>query len=157
MAIEAIFIKGMNGALEPATDEDREKLASMKFGTPVKVTITQFHNLKLHRKLFVLFKLAYDLWNPAPVKYRGETISKSFDQFREDLTILSGHYTSAARMDGTVRLNAKSLSFSRMNDDEKVKVFRDVLDATWKRVLSNAGYASAEEVDDAVEHLLRFD
>lgn len=157
MAIEAVFIKGLNGTLEPATDEDREKLASMKFGTPVKVTITQFHNLKLHRKLFVLFRLAYDLWQQEPVIYRGQQIGKTFEQFREDLTILAGHYTAAARMDGSVRLNAKSLSFSRMNDDEKVRVFRDVLSATWARVLKSSGYASIEDVEAAIEQLMRFE
>lgn len=157
MALEVIMIKGLSGTLHPATDEDAEKLASMKVGTAVKVTITQFHNVKLHRKLFVLFRLAYDLWNPYPVQYNGQSVGKTFDQFREDLTILAGHYTCAASLDGSVRLTAKSLSFARMDTDAKSQVYRDVLNVVWDRVLKSTAYRSIEEVEQAVERLIGFD
>lgn len=158
MAIKMAVIKAPGGALVPATEEDAEKIATMPIGHGFIVTIQTFHNLRFHRKLFVLFKLAFDVWRPPkPVIFQGQELPKSFDQFREDLTILAGHYTAHPRMDGTCRLHAKSLSFARMSDEQKLDVFRDVRTATWDRVLKYANYRTPEEVDEIVNRLIGFE
>ena len=158
MSIEIVMQKAPNGALVPATEEDAQKLATMKVGQGVKVTVTHFYNLRFHRKLFCLFRLAFDAWEPAePVVYEGQAVAKDFQRFRKDLTILAGYYDVAPRLNGKVALEARSLAFERMNDGEKQGVYRAVLSTIWERVLRYARYENPEQVEQIVERMMGFE
>lgn len=150
---EVVLSKGANGVLIPADQQSADCVAKLKLGVGVKVKMTRYNNVQFHRKLFALCNLAYESWEPAEATHKGEVVAKNFDQFRDDLTILSGFYTSAIRLDGSIRFIAKSWSFERMDDVEKEKLYNSIIDVVLARILTKY---TREDLDYVVEKLLRF-
>lgn len=154
---DIVLTKTPAGALVPMDEQARSYIAKLKTGKSVKVTIRRARNLFFHRKGFALFKLAFDAWEPQKLQYRGEIVTKDFDRFRKDITIIAGFYTPVYNARGEVRLEAESLSFVSMDEERFDEVYRAVLNVVWARVLKNAGYESEAEVNRVIEELLRFE
>ena len=155
---EVVLVKTTGGALAPADDGARAFIEKIKAGQGVSATVRKARNVRFHRKMFALFKLAFDAWEPmTPLEYKGLPVSKDFDRFRKDMTILAGFYKAVYNARGEVRLEAESLSFGSMDEERFNLVYRAVLSVIWDRVLRSVGYASKEQVDGVVEELLRFD
>lgn len=150
---EIVLMKVPGGALVPADQAGVDYLAKFKLGAGVKVKVTRHNNVAFHRKMFVLLELAYDAWEPEPVLYKGEPVSKSKEQFREDLTILAGFYESAIRLDGTIRLTAKSWSFSSMDDAEKEKLYSAIINVVLAKVLTKY---TRDDLNRVIDNLLSF-
>ena len=154
---EIVMYRTPTGSLAPADDVAREFVGQLKVGTPVRVKVARARSLAFHRKAFALFKLAFDTWDPAPGEYRGQPITKNFDRFRKDVTIMAGFYEPVFDAAGRARLVAESLSFSTMTEDRFQQVYRAVLGVVWNRILKGAGYRTEAEVERVVEELLRFE
>lgn len=154
---ELVLCKAPGGALIPADGPSAEFIQRLKVGAGLRGEFKRQRNPKFHRKVFALFQLAFDLWDAPALEYRGQPVAKSFDRFRRDLTILAGHYEAVANLKGEIRLEAKSLSFANMDEDEFEQVFRSILAAVWERILKAKGYGSTAEVERVVAELLRFD
>lgn len=150
-------MKSPAGALVPADGEAQELLTKVRLGQGVRCKITRVRNLLFHRKMFALFKLAFDVWEPEPVEYKGQPVAKDFDRFRKDMTILAGFFKTVISARGEVRLEAESLSFGSMSEERFEQVYKAVLNVVWSRVLRLAGYQDEAEVERVVEELLRFD
>lgn len=151
---EIVLTKTPGGALVPVDQAGVDYLAKLKAGAGVKVTITRHNNVAFHRKLFALANYAFDCWEPGTKEYKGQPIEKNFDQFREDITILAGFYTTQFRLDGSFRHIADSWSFARMDDDKKERLYNGIINAVLKYVLRDTTRA---DLDAVVEQLLRFD
>jgi hypothetical protein len=155
---DLVLIKTPNGALAPADEESRALIGRLKSGQGVRATIRRARNVRFHRLAFALFKLAFDAWEPmTPLEYQGHPVSKDFDRFRKDMTILAGFYRAVYNARGEVRLEAESLSFASMDEDRFEKVFRAVLSAVWNRVLRAKGYASEADVERVLAEFMRFE
>lgn len=154
---ELVLTKTPAGALIPADAPSAEFVQKLKVGSGLRGEFKRQRNPRFHRKVFALFQLAYDIWDAPVLEYRGQPVAKNFDRFRRDLTILAGHYEAATNLRGEVRLEAKSLSFGSMDDDEFGKVYASLLNVVWDRVLKAYGYTSTAQVDHIVENLLRFE
>lgn len=154
---ELVLTRTPSGALVPADAPSAEFVQKLKVGSGLKGEFKRQRNPRFHRKVFALFQLAYDIWDAPVLEYRGQPVAKNFDRFRRDLTILAGHYEAATNLRGEVRLEAKSLSFGSMDDDEFATVYASILNVVWDRVLKAHGYKTAAEVDHIVENLLRFE
>lgn len=146
-----------NQALMPFDEPSREALTKLKTGAGVWVEVTQARNLKFHRKLFGLLNLAFDLWEPVSKEWRGEPVRKHFDRFREDITILAGHYEAIFDINGQTKLKAKSISFANCTEEEFAQVYKGILDVVWRRILRHANYKTPEDVDRVVNQLLGFE
>ena len=146
-----------SGALMAADEETREFIGKLKLGAGLRGDFKRQRNPRFHRKAFALLKFAFDLWDAPQLEYKGQPVAKNFDRFRRDITILAGHYESTINFRGEVRLEAKSLSFSNMSEDEFETVYRSILNVVWDRVLKSKGYESARQVDGVIDELLRFD
>ena len=156
--MKVCVLKSPAGALIPADEEASDLLRKIKAGTPLSVDVKRIRNYKFHKKMFALFKLAFDVWEPVePLEYKGVPVAKDFDRFRKDITIMAGFYKAVYNARGEVRLEAESLSFAAMSEERFETVFRAVLTVVWNRVLKAAGYASEEEVERVVNELMRFD
>lgn len=137
---EAYFLKLPNNTLVPATAEDHELLKKIKQGDPVKLTYTRPRNYQFLKKFMSLMHLAYDYWEPkdaevpAYVSAHGVVPEKNFDRFRYDITILAGYYDATYRLNGDVRLEAKSISFGNMSEDEFEKLYSAVIDVILAKV-----------------------
>ena len=79
---------------------------------------------------------------------------RDFDTARKELTVMAGFYDVVSKLDGSVKLLAKSLRFASMDNEEFAKVYSSVIDVALK-VLPYT--MTGRELDDAVENLMRFD
>ncbi len=156
--MDLMLMKTPAGALMPADSETQEHLGKLRIGQGVRVKITRARNLQFHRKMFALFKLAFDAWEPdGSMEYKGQPVAKDFDRFRKDMTILAGFYSPVVNVRGEIRLEPESLSFANMGAERFEQVFKAVMNAVWTRVLQSAGYRDESEVERVLEELLRFD
>jgi len=158
--LEIVVRKGPNNTFIPATDEDAGKVAKYKLGQPVTLRSTKLTDraYKFHQKLVCLYKLCYDSFVEcvdAGLEYRGTVVKPSFDNFREELTILSGHYEAHHSLNGTVRVRGKSIAYHNMGDDEKERLYSDLINAALRHVYR--GDRSEEELRSLVEQILAFD
>jgi len=151
--MELILSKAPNGSLVPVDQAGIDELAKLKIGQGVRVTLTRMRNYKFHRKFFALLNIAFDAWEPTAQEYKGQPVAKNFDRFREDVTILAGHFTASINLRGETRLSAKSIGFSSMDQDEFEKLYSAVIDVVLQRILKNY---TREDLDNVVEQVLRF-
>ena len=140
--MDAHFIK-QDGRLVPATDRDREILDKIKAGEPVKITLKRVRNYQFHKKYFGLLSFAFDYWEPD-----GE---KNFDRFRKDIAILAGFYEQSVRLDGSIRTEAKSISFGSMSEDEFEELYSKSIDVIIKYVCQQYDGDMLRSLVDTVE------
>lgn len=140
-------------SLIPVNDEAETALSKVGQGEIVRVPkFTRPRNLSFHRKWFALAKLAFDFWEPAELDDpKGLTPEKNFDRFRKDLTILAGFYEASYRIDGSVRVEAKSIAFAKMDEDEFEKLYSATIDTARKHILKNF---TDEDVRNSVDEML---
>lgn len=151
---ELVMMKGPGGFLIPADDESREIAGKWKLGQAIKVSATRMRNGPFHRKFFAMLDVGFDAWEPqGAVSYRGEAVKKNRKRFRKDVLILAGHYEAVHNMKGEVRLEAKSISFANMEQDDFEQVYSDVADVLLTRVLKTY---TRDDLDRVVEELIGF-
>ena len=153
--MDAFFIK-TGHALAPASEADAELLSKIKAGETVKLTLTRPRNVGFHRKFFALMNLAFDYFEPPP---HGEgsalaeriEVQKNFDRFRKDITILAGHYEATYRLNGDVRVEAKSISFGSMSQDEFEHLYSKCIDVILAKVCTQF---TEEQLRKSVEDMV---
>ena len=79
---------------------------------------------------------------------------KNFDRFRADCTILAGYYESTIRLDGSVRIEPKSISFAKMSEEEFTKLYDATITVLIKYVYGSG--RTKEEIDETVNRYLEF-
>jgi len=125
-------------------------------GELFKTEFKFIRNSKFHRKFFVLLTVGFEAWDPGRKHktYKGMPVSKDFEVFRSDVTILAGHYEQTFNLRGEMILRAKSISFAAMDDDEFEQVYSSVANVLLETVLTK--YAGREELDAVVERVIGF-
>lgn len=148
---ECMIVKTDKPNLFMAMDD---ALQSIQPGEVLKVKYSKVRNPRFHNKGMKLFRFVFDaLPDPNQVSYRGALITplKDFDTVRKELTIKAGFYEIVGKIDGSVKLEAKSLSFSSMEEDEFKKVYSALIDVA----LQVLPYTmTGQELDRAVETLM---
>ena len=133
--MDAFFTKLPNASFIPASEDDAELLSKVKVGETVRLTLTRPRNLAFHRKYFALLNLAFDYWTPPEGKaMKGVEPERNFDTFRHDIAILCGYYDATYRLNGDVRLEAKSISFGSMSEDDFEKLYSATITVVINRV-----------------------
>jgi hypothetical protein len=150
-------IKSQTGHLVPADDESAEAIRKFKAGNVVRLEAHQMRNGKFFRKFWALAKVAYDLWTETAEmpEYKGEPVQPSFDRFRRDLTILAGHYKVVVNIRGETRLEADSLAWSKMSEDDFEKLYSATINAVLQKVL-RAGLVDEAKLRQMVDSVLEF-
>ncbi len=147
------MIKVAGGALLPLDDQGIEAMSKIKLGQGVTVTIKRARNPAFHRKLFALFNLAFDAWEPQDKEYKGLKVAKNFDQFRNDITVMAGYYETAVTFNGDVRLVARSISFANMSQDDFDGLYSAVINVVLARILTQY---TRDDLDNVVNQVLGF-
>lgn len=132
--------------LAPWDSESEEWLNLKHNGQYFECEIVTPRNLKFHKKFFALLNVAFPRWNPGEVTTKHGVAEKSFEQFREDLTIMAGYYEQTIRLDGTVRTRARSISFAAMDDEAFSKFYSACLNVILLRVLVGVTIDEAEQM-----------
>ena len=126
-------IKEAGGVFRPANDMEYEKTTKFKTGSQYQVEIKLTRNPSFHRKVFAFFNFCYSHWDGGAVhKYCSEL--EQFDRFRKDLIILAGFYIQSVRLDGTIRVEAQSLSFANMDEDTFRECYSALIQVAMRKV-----------------------
>ncbi|WP_407330578.1 DUF1367 family protein [Enterovibrio sp. 27052020O] len=82
-------------------------------------------------------------------------VEKSFEAYRKWVVMEAGFYTVAHYPNGTVRKEAKSISFAKMDNNEFDELYRACVNVIWNHTLF-AYFDSQAELDAAVNRLMGF-
>lgn len=154
-ASEFLFqtLGGLTDADNKAWRKFWKRAIGLEVGELLTCDFTITRNPKFHRKFFVLLGVGYEAWDPGRKHktYKGKPVLKEFEQFREDVTILAGYYEQTFGMDGRMKLTAKSIAFSSMEEIEFERLYNAVATVLLERVLTN--YSRAD-LDIVVQKIL---
>ena len=114
----------------------------------------KIRNILFHRKYFALLNIGFDNWEPGEINSKYGVPEKNFERFRADLTILAGFYENTIRLDGSVRIEPKSISFAKMTAEEFADLYSKTIDVLIKHVYKMK--INAEKLDEIVESYLQF-
>ncbi len=151
------------GAIDGWTEEDKKawrrffrRVINMEPGEMALLDAVIPRNSKFHRKFILLLRVGFDAWEtPRKRKqYKGMAVSKDFEQFREDITIMAGFYEQTFDLEGRMKLKAKSISFAAMDDIEFERLYTAVADVLLAKILHT--YAGRDELDDVIRKLEGF-
>lgn len=81
-------------------------------------------------------------------------VEKSFDAYRKDVTIKAGFYDVEMGVNG-IRKKAKSLSYSKMPQEDFSAWYKAVFSVIWKESLSRH-FATEAEAESAINEMLNF-
>lgn len=121
--------------LIPFEDDAIKYVYNRKAGDILECTLIQQRNYAFHKKLFALFKAVHDAFpDPAPIEFMGRLLhpEKNFDMTRKWLTVQAGYYDVLVTPKGDIRVEAKSLKFNSMKQDDFDKLYSSVIDASLK-------------------------
>lgn len=139
------MIKMPGGVLLPAYDLSEEQMTKFKTGEVYEVEIKMRRNIRFHRKAFALLNFCYDHWSEDKALEHLDKTAQ-FDVFRKHLTCLAGYYNSYVGINGSVRIEAKSISYGAMETGEFEQWYNAIVKAALKHIFHS--------VDVSVENRL---
>lgn len=136
---EINMIKLAGGIFAPANDREMERLNRFKTGAIYPVMIKQSRNPAFHGKVFAFFSFCFEHWG-CPGGCMDE--AGQFNVFRNHLTCLAGYYDTYYGIDGKKRIEAKSLSFGSMSQEEFEQFYTAATNAAMKHLFKSADDAT---------------
>lgn len=101
-------------------------------------------NPLFHRKVFQFFRFCFEHWK-SDREFMDEP--GQFEVFRKHLTCLAGYYDSYYSIKGETRIEAQSLAYENMDDEEFRRCYSSLIDAAIKHIFVDC--------DEKTEHKLR--
>lgn len=151
--MKAFFTKTQYG-LAPEDPNTKEWLDKLKLGQTVRGEFRKVRNYAFHKKYFALLNIAYDYWEPQEIDSKYGKPEKNFDRFRADLIILAGFYDVSVRLDGKTRIEPKSISFAKMDEEEFQTLFSATVDVLLKYVYDKSW--NEEKLKEVVDQYMSF-
>ncbi len=143
MKIEIIKLAG--GALLPVNDDEADKLTKFKTGEQYTIEIKQARNPKFHRKVFCFFNFCFQYWDGA-TNHPYLNRQAQFDMFRRQLTVLAGYKEVSYKLDGSLRVEAKSLSFGSMSQTEFEQCYHSLIQASMTHLFKSDDQATLNQL-----------
>ncbi len=141
----------MGGVLTPYSIETAEWLGKQPDGKFFNAEISSPRNYIFHKKFFALLNATFPYWKPRIEATKWGEVEKCSKRYRQDLTILAGYYKQNVRFDGSVIIEADSISFAKMDEENFEVLYNRVLDIILRQVL--VGW-TIEQVDHLVGSFL---
>jgi hypothetical protein len=152
-----ISLKKVSDIMIVPNDKDSaDFIDKLKYNQVIVADFKKSRNYNFHKKYFALIKFAYEHWTPSQFeksKFEGVIPEKSFERFRKDIIILSGRFDAVYRVDGSVRIEAKSISFASMNEESFAELYSATIDVILKKILVNY---TEKELDDVVNEIMGY-
>lgn len=128
------MVKMAGSILAPADDAEAEKLIKFKTGEMYQVDIPMTRNPAFHRKMFAFFNFCFMYWQ-SDKEFLDEAGQR--DHFRKQLTILAGFSNEYYDIDGSVRVEAKSLSYGSMSPEQFEQCYQAVIQAAMTTIFKD--------------------
>lgn len=121
--------------LQPCSDDDHEKMQSLRQGAVYEVSVKLKRNYKFHCKYFALISLA---WEYLPEKICSHYVN--IDNFRHDVEMCAGCVERVfSYRDKDFIERHRSISFDKMDEAEFAQFYERVKDVLFATFLSNVG------------------
>ena len=143
-----------SGAMVPADDLSAESVKKLKIGGEFKAVLTQPRNYEFHKKAFALIQVAFEVWEPEAMEYKGRPVQKNIEKLRQDISILAGYYTVEFNWKGEPRFKADSWSFANMDEITFAEMYDKLINVILLKILGSRW--TREDIDYQVERVLRF-
>jgi len=130
------MIKQRGGLLAPASDLEEHRMMRFKTGECYPVELKLTRNSAFHGKVFAFFTYCYKYYC-GTTRNEHYDESKQFDFFRSELTCLAGYKDVYYRMDGSVRVEAQSISYAKMDQETFEQFYTALINAACKHVFAN--------------------
>ena len=111
------LIKTFSG-LKPVGDSDDEKFKKIPINEVLEYEVRIPRNYRFHKKFFAMLNLAF----------QNQEEFKSFELFREAVIIGAGFIERKQRLHCEESIEAKSISFAKMDEEEFSRLYTSVLD-----------------------------
>lgn len=148
--------KGPGGVLVPDDDESAEWIQKLKIGDVVSAEVRRPRNYRFFKKYMALLRHGFEAWEPASSEYKGMPAVKNFVRFRKDIAIATGHYVIVVSIKGEARAEADSISFASMTEETFDRLYQKTITLLLHKYQVFYRYRDAEEVDRAINDILRF-
>lgn len=151
--MKAYLLKTQAG-LYPADPESQKWYDKLKHGMAISVEVHTVRNYRFLKKWFALLNVGFDNWLPGEVNSKYGIPAKNFERFRSDVIILCGFYDNVVRLDGSVRIEPKSVSFAKMTEEQFADLYSKTIDVMLKYVYDSK--MTPEKLDEIVNQYLSF-
>lgn len=135
------MVKQAGGVLHPASDIDAESLQKFKTGEHYQIEIKRSRNPQFHRKVFAFFNFCFEHW-ASDREFMNEQGQR--EVFRNHLTVLAGYRTEHFNLKNEVRIEAMSLSFASMSQEDFEQCYQALIAAAMRTIFKDAG----REIED---------
>lgn len=132
--MKAQVIKMHGGTLCPLDEREAEALSKFRNGEQYEIDIKLTRNPQFHRKVFVFFNFCFEHWSADKTEWEYFDERTQFETFRKHLTVLAGFKEVSYTIDGRVRVEAKSLSYGNMDQDEFERCYSALINAAMQTV-----------------------
>lgn len=123
------MIKLPGGTFSPFDDNEIERLKGFTNFEQYEVEIKKFRNPAFHRKVFAFFGFCFEHWSGEHTEWKFQDEQAQFETFRKHLTVLAGYFDKTYKIDGGVRIEAKSLAYGNMEQDEFEQCYKALINA----------------------------
>ena len=137
------MVKMPGGSLTPASDIESEKMTRFKNVELYEVDIKLSRNIGFHRMTFKFFNHCFAYWNDINEYIEERT---SFDMFRKEMIVLAGYRNVYHTIDGGVRVEAKSISFSAMSQDEFEALYKSLIRVAMSRIFNGCSIETEQKL-----------
>lgn len=121
----------------PTEERDLPALQKFRNGELYEVEVKLTRNPAFHRKVFAFFNFCFEHWAADKTEWKYFDERKQFDTFRKNLTVLAGYKDVTYTIDGRMRVEAQSLSYGNMDQDEFEQCYSALINAALKHVFGN--------------------
>ncbi len=131
------FIKQPGGVLAPADEKEADRLNRFKTFEMYEVEIKLTRNPAFHRRVFAFFNFVFQHWSADKTEWKHMNEHSQYETFRKNLTVLAGYRVVTYTIDGSLRVEAMSLSFSSMTQEEFEACYSALINAAIEHVFNN--------------------
>ncbi len=125
--------KIQGGVFVAADDHEEEKAKNFANNEIYEAEIKLYKNPTFHSKMFVFFAFCFDHWKATEnLEFMDESGQR--EVFRKNLTCIAGFYNEYFNLKGEVRIEAKSLAYGNMEEDEFRQCYKAIVNASLRTI-----------------------
>ncbi|OVZ99025.1 hypothetical protein CBW53_03000 [Yersinia frederiksenii] len=128
------MIKNAGGIFVPVFEHDLPRLTRFKNGSQYTLELKITRNPDFHKKVFAFFKFCFEHWSADNTDLQFMDESEQFNSFRKNLTVLAGYKIVTYTIDRRMRVEAQSLAFANMKQEEFERCYTALINAASKHI-----------------------